>query len=144
LKALYLLSLIFIFGVPCWAQTYRCLGSGVKETDVSSIRTVTSSTGHTVIEKITVMQALKEINARCVHDKLIDGKRREIRFYFVQGCWGNPPAGYLEILEKQRRDIEKLRMRYTVIEMTCNPDGRPPQSISRSFDEIRKPASWGP
>jgi hypothetical protein len=36
---------------------------------------------------------------------------------------GNPPADYQEILQRQREELEKLKKQYTVIEMTCNPEG---------------------
>ena len=62
--------------------------------------------------------------SRCLQ-KLLDSKLRQVRFYFVQGCWGNPPSDYLEILARQRKEIETLKQTYTVIEMTCNPSGIP-------------------
>ena len=111
------------------AQTYPCLASHVKEDDTTGFRTVTSKTGESRTKKITVKQALKKMRARCVRGKLVDGKGRQVRFYFLQGCWGNPPADYLEILDQQRKEIEKLKKQYTVIEMTCNPSGLPGQSI---------------
>jgi hypothetical protein len=112
------------------AQTYKCLPSDVKEDDVASFRTVTSKTGEARREKVMVKQTLKKIRAGCLRGKLVDGKGREIRFYFLQGCWGNPPEDYLEILDRQKKEIERLKKRYTVIEMTCNPGGTPQQSIS--------------
>ena len=107
------------------AQTYGCLESGVKESDIAGTRIVSSKMSKTSVEKITVRDKLKEIGARCVRGKLIDGKGRQVRFYFLQGCWGNPPADYLEIMERQRKEIESLKRTYTVIEMTCNPSGLP-------------------
>ena len=112
------------------AQTYKCLSSDVKEDDVTGFRNKTSKIGDVLTEKITVKQALKRMRARCLGGKLVDGKGRQIRFYFLQGCWGNPPADYLEILDRQKREIEELKKRFTVIEMTCNPGGLPPQSIT--------------
>ena len=111
------------------AQTYPCLESGVKEDNVTGFRTVTSKTSESRTEKVTVKQALKKMGARCLRGKLVDGQGRQIRFYFLQGCWGNPPEDYLEILDRQKKEIERLKKRYTVIEMTCNPRGIPPQSI---------------
>ncbi len=129
MKVFCILLFIAVFGISCIAQTYPCLESDVKEDAVSTIRTVTSKTGKLRVEKITVKQTLKKMNARCVRGKLVDGKGRQIRFYSVQGCWGNPPADYVEILDRQRKEIARLKKRYTVIEMTCNPSGMPPQSI---------------
>ena len=132
LKVVHMLLFIVFFGVPCMAQKYRCLSSDVNETDIVEVRTLTSKTGKDYTEKITVKDKLNKMKSRCAKGKLVDGKRREIRFYFLQGCWGNPPANYLEILNRQNSEIEQLKKQYTVIEMTCNPDG-PPQSISKAF-----------
>ena len=75
------------------------------------------------IKKITVEQRLIELDARCENGKLIDAEGKEIYFYRLKGCWGNPPADYQEILKQQNEELEKLRKRYVVIEMTCNPEG---------------------
>jgi hypothetical protein len=69
---------------------------------------------------------LDKLDARCRAGKLVDGKNREIRFYQLQGCWGNPPPDYQEILIKQREELEELKRKYTVIEITCNPSGEMP------------------
>lgn len=68
---------------------------------------------------VTVKDKLIELNARCRKGKLIDGTRREIRFVKTE-CWGNPPVDYLEIQERNRREIEKLKRKYTVIEIACD------------------------
>ncbi len=83
-----------------------------------------------VTASVTVEQKLVELKARCRRGKLVDRSGKEIRFYRLAGCWGNPPADYREILERQRRELEKLKKRYTVIELTCNPDGIDPRTIS--------------
>ncbi len=127
LRAFCLLLFMVICGLPCMAQTYRCLESGVKETDISDVRIDTTKTGQPITIKITVRDSLKKLKARCVRGKLVDGKGKQIRFYFVHNCWGNPPENYLEILEKQRRDLENLQRQFTVIQMTCNPTAIPPQ-----------------
>ena len=98
---------------------YPCLQKGIKLNDV-----VTYDQG---AKKITVKDKLKEIKARCRRGILVDGKGRPIYFYALKGCWGNPPANYQEILERQKKEIRKLKNRYTVIEMTCNPGGLPIQ-----------------
>jgi hypothetical protein len=54
---------------------------------------------------------------------LFDAHGREIYFYRLSGCWGNPPADYQEILARQREELSKLRKRYHVIEMTCSSAG---------------------
>ncbi len=68
---------------------------------------------------VTVKDKLVELNARCRLGKLIDGKQREIRFVKTE-CWGNPPVDYLEIQERNRKEIEKLKRKYTVIEIACD------------------------
>jgi hypothetical protein len=113
-----------------FAQKYPCLPSDVKEDSVVSVVTSVSPRGGQTTRQITVSQTLKKLKAKCYRGKLVDGRRKEIRFYYLQGCWGNPPADYLEILDAQAKEIAKLKRRYTVIEMTCNPEGTPPRLIS--------------
>ena len=127
MRAFCLLLFIFICCVPCIAHTYPCLTSDVKETDISEVRIDTTKDGKPITEKITVRDVLKKLKAGCVRGKLVDGKGKEIRFYFVHNCWGNPPEDYLERLEKQRKDLENLQRQFTVIQMTCNPTAIPPQ-----------------
>ena len=103
---------------PC-----SCLPKDIKRTDVVSAPV--SLPGRSG-KKITVEQKLKELKARCRRGKLVDASGKEIYFYHLQGCWGNPPADYQEILGQQARELEKLRRRYRVIEMTCNPEGVQP------------------
>jgi hypothetical protein len=101
----------------------NCLPEGIKADSVVSTKIVRSSQGGRTIEKVTVEQKMRELRARCRNKKLVDSRGREIRFVTLEGCWGNPPADYQEILSKQREEIEKLKKRYTVVEMTCNPSG---------------------
>jgi hypothetical protein len=68
---------------------------------------------------VTIKNKLIEIKARCRGNTLVDGKGRQVYFYPLQGCWGNPPADYQEILDRQAREIAKLRRKYRVIEMAC-------------------------
>ena len=101
------------------AQSFtRCLPKDTKSSDVVSAEQVRTS-----IKKITVAQKLTQLRASCKTGKLVDSAGKEIRFYRLEGCWGNPPADYQEILQKQRVELEKLRKQFTVIEITCNPDG---------------------
>ena len=100
-----------------------CLPREIKLTDVVSAQRARPNAGGEAAKKITVKDKLVELKARCKRGKLVDGAGREIRFYHLTGCWGNPPADYQEILERQSTEIEKLKKRYTVIEMTCNPSG---------------------
>ena len=106
-------------------QVTDCLPSEIKLTDVVSVQFIKSGNDGNAVKKITVKQKLEELKAHCQNGKLVDAKGKEIHFYHLTGCWGNPPVDYLEILEQQRKEIEKLKERYTVIEMTCNPSGVP-------------------
>ncbi|HET7157868.1 MAG TPA: hypothetical protein VFI62_02660, partial [Burkholderiales bacterium] len=63
---------------------------------------------------------LAQLKARCRKGKLVDEKGREIRF-FRPSCWGNPPADYADIQQRENEDLEKLRKQYTVIVFGCNP-----------------------
>jgi hypothetical protein len=123
LKVVQILLLSAFCSILCKAQNFSCLPPEVKLDAVASVRTVTSRSGAAHAENITVRQTLKSLKARCVMRKLVAGKGREIRFYFLKGCWGNPPADYLEIMDLQTEEIARLKKRYTVIEMTCGPTG---------------------
>ncbi len=54
------------------------------------------------LHKVTVEQKLNELKATCNSDnKLVDGNGKQINFYPLTGCWGNPPFNYQDILRKQ-------------------------------------------
>ncbi len=103
---------------PC-----ACLPKDIKSTDVVSTEMRRSAKGPNDVKKITVEQKLKELNARCLRGKFVDSNGKKIYFYRLIGCWGNPPADYQELLKQQDIELENLRKRYHVIEMTCNPSG---------------------
>lgn len=104
----------------------QCLPSGIKLDDVVSADISGYSNGQPVgLHKVTVEQKLTELNASCNNGKLVDSVGKEITFYHLTGCWGNPPYNYQEILQKQQDEINKLKEQYTVVEMTCNPSGIP-------------------
>lgn len=109
------LVLIFLalLAVPAISQSYKCLPDDVKADEL-------------VGKTATVKQTLKKLKARCNRGKLVDRKNRQIRFYRVQGCWGNPPADYLDILDAQSKEIADLKKRFTVIEMACYTGGPMP------------------
>jgi len=69
---------------------------------------------------VTVQRKLVQLQARCRNRKLIDAKGREIRFH-RPSCWGNPPADYLEIQQRENEELGRLQKRYTVIVFGCNP-----------------------
>ena len=104
------------------SKTAQCLPTDVSATDIVSAAPV-GTTASPKIRHVTVAAKLKEVGARCRRGKLVDARGKEIRFYRLQGCWGNPPEGYEEILAQQAKELEELRKRYRVIEMTCNPSG---------------------
>ena len=116
LSAGFLAALVMPAGDPC-----ACLPKDIKAGDVVSAQL--TRPGRPAGAKITVEQKLKELKARCRKGKLVDASGRQIYFYQMQGCWGNPPADYQEILSQQKSELERLRRRYRVIEMTCNPSG---------------------
>jgi hypothetical protein len=105
--------------VPAQNRFLACLPPDVKADEVVSTQTVKSRSGGDVVKKITVKQKLIEIKARCKNGKLLDRSSKEIRFYRLAGCWGNPPADYQEILARQRSEIEELKKQYRVIEIEC-------------------------
>jgi hypothetical protein len=104
---------------------YDCLPKDIKlDTVVSVIRKTPGLRGE--VERESVKQRLDKLDARCKSGKLVDGQNREIRFYQLQGCWGNPPPDYQEIMNRQREELEELKKKYNVIEITCNPSGKMP------------------
>jgi hypothetical protein len=92
---------------------FDCLPNDVRLNDV-----VTS--GKTAKRNVTVEKTLIQMKARCRNSKLVDAKRREIRF-FRPSCWGNPPADYLEIQQRENSELQKLKRTYAVIVFGCNP-----------------------
>lgn len=111
--AAILLSIGFV-SVSGYSQSYPCLPPDVTEDVV--VRVVR----YPVVKKFTVNQTLKDLKAKCSKGRLIDGKKKEIKFYNLVGCWGNPPEDYLEIQQRQRNELAELKRRYTVVEITCN------------------------
>ena len=77
-----------------------------------------STTGKAA-KQITVRETLVRLKARCKRGKLVTGSGREIRFYRLIGCWGNPPADYQEQFAQQSRELRRLKKKYTVIEIPC-------------------------
>ncbi len=98
-----------------------CLPSGIQPTDVVSSQARPGK--QSGVATVTVAQKLKQIKARCRKGKLVDASGREIRFYQMIGCWGNPPDDYQEQLARQDEELRRLRKRYRVIEMTCDSSG---------------------
>jgi len=94
-------------------EKFSCLPKGISADDVVSY-------GLKGMQKVTVERRLIELKARCRSGKLVDAKGREIRF-FRTSCWGNPPVDYLEIQQRENKELSELKKRYTVIVFGCNP-----------------------
>ena len=95
------------------ATRINCLPPEIKADDVISY-------GMNGRSNITVEKKVTQLRARCRNGKLVDVKGRGIRF-FRPSCWGNPPADYAEIQQRENEELQKLRKRYTVILFECNP-----------------------
>ena len=108
----------------------KCLPSHIKPETVIASVAVKLKNGVVTERPVTVRETLKKLGARCCGPKLLDRKGREIRFFTLQGCWGNPPADYLEILAAQAKEIKELKKKYTVIEIQCRVGGKPDLSSS--------------
>lgn len=104
---------------------YGCLPADIKPDTIVEVKQGGPGGGSRLIKE-TVGQRLEKMKSSCKAGKLRDGKGREIRFYHLQGCWGNPPADSLRILDNQRKEIRKLRKRFAVIEIHCAPSGLMP------------------
>ena len=122
---LFLLGAVFLAGLSpqsaaCTTNTDACMPTGIQATDVVSSQA--AKPGGKVVT-VTVAQKLKTLRARCRRGKLVDARGTEIRFYQLIGCWGNPPDDYQQQLERQAKELAKLRKRYRVIEMTCDASG---------------------
>ena len=104
-----------------------CLPADIKLDDVVEATSRGVANGEASgVKKVTVEQKLHELKATCNKgNKLVDANGKQIVFYHLTGCWGNPPFDYQDILRKQREELDKLKEQYTVIEMTCNPSGGP-------------------
>jgi hypothetical protein len=68
---------------------------------------------------VTVQKTLIGMKAQCRNGKLVNAKRREIRF-FRPSCWGNPPADYQEIRQRENAELQKLKRTYAVIVFGCD------------------------
>ena len=115
-------ALLIGFVIP-GCKPCACLQKDIQPTDVVSAPTKKPGRAG---RRVTVDDKLKELKARCKRSKLVDSTGREIFFYRMVGCWGNPPEGYSEILERQNAELAKLRKHYHVMEMTCNASGEQP------------------
>jgi hypothetical protein len=103
---------------PC-----KCLPADINSSDVVTTQLKTGPTNE--VKTVTVGRKLIEMRARCRKGKLVNKRGTEIHFVRMVGCWGNPPDNSEEILQRYATELAKLRKRYHVIELTCNPSGQP-------------------
>jgi hypothetical protein len=103
-------------------QKYACIPTDVSLTS-PAILAASPNAG------TTVAGTLAKVRAKCVRGVLKDRKGRKIVFYRTAGCWGNPPADYLQILDRQRKELAALRAKNIVIELPCGGPGLPDRSI---------------
>ena len=99
-------------------RQFVCLPDGIKPDLIVSTERVESNR-RLIVRTVTVNQILIRLGARCKKGKLVDEHGREIYFYRLIGCWGNPPADYQELLAKQNSELSRLKRQYNVIEITC-------------------------
>ena len=119
-----LCTLLIIAGASVAAQgKSRWQGCLPPDIDADEVISLEPSSPGRVAKKITVTTKLNQIGARCRAKRLVDARGKEIHFYRLTGCWGNPPLDYEEILDNQRQELAQLRRRYRVVEITCNPSG---------------------
>lgn len=94
-----------------------CLPKGTALEEVVSI--AKKPAGQAATRNVTVREKLRQLKARCKRGKLVDASGREIRFYRLVGCWGNPPDDYQEQLARQTLELQRLKKKYTVVEIPC-------------------------
>ena len=83
-------------GASAQSRWQSCLPEDVKADEVIAIEpNFKGGAGR----QITVYDKLKQLRAKCRGQKVMDPRGREIHFYRLTGCWGNPPENYQEILE---------------------------------------------
>lgn len=95
-----------------------CLPKGTALEEVVSTAKLKPATG-AATRNVTIKERLKQIKAHCKKGKLVDGSGREIRFYRLVGCWGNPPEDYQEQLAHQNQELQRLKKKYSVVEIPC-------------------------
>jgi hypothetical protein len=104
-------------GKPRWQE---CLPADVSADEVIGVE---QTDKNQTKKEITVKSKLSQLGARCRGKRLVDARGRQIQFYRLTGCWGNPPENYQEIMDNQQRELAQLRKRFRVVEISCNPSG---------------------
>lgn len=100
-----------------------CLPADINLEEVVSAPQAKSAAG-TSSKPVTVRHALLKLKARCKKGKLVAANGREIRFYRLIGCWGNPPDDYQQQLKRQSEELQRLKKKYVVVEIPCALDPR--------------------
>ena len=120
-----LLCLVVLMAAASVATEGRSRWQGCLPADVAADEVIgVEQSGQNQIRKeVTVKSKLGQIGARCRGKRLVDARGKQIHFYRLTGCWGNPPENYQEILDNQQRELTRLRRRYRVVEISCNPSG---------------------
>ncbi len=114
---------------PSPMQAIRCLPKNITAKDIVSATMVGSGPKGPIVKQVTVQETLVQLKAKCDRKaKLVDAKGKEITFYATPytSCSGVPPTP--EMIKEAKTAylaLEKLKAKYTVIEMTCNPGGIP-------------------
>src|ERR1700730_2831478 len=93
-------------------NSWSCLPNDIKPDDVVSIALSKPGMSKGSATKVTVDQTLKRLKAQCRKRNMGDGNGKEIYFYRLAGCWGNPPADYQEILQRQSEELQKMKKHY--------------------------------
>lgn len=119
------LKVAFVVSLLCWPFTAApserfedCLPAGITG-DMIVLPQSTKATDVSKSKRTSVKIRLAQLKARCKRGKLVDAKGRQIYFYTLIGCWGNPPENYLEQLQHQAEEIQRLKKKYTVIQIPC-------------------------
>jgi hypothetical protein len=98
------------------ARQFACLPDTFDLDEIIAYRTTASGKEVT----IKLKDRLAELKATCGDGKLVDRQKREIKLFRL-ACFGNPPADYDEIEQRQQQELSQLKKHYTVIIIECNP-----------------------
>ena len=98
------------------ARQFACLPETFDLDETIAYRTMPS--GKEMAMKLK--DKLVELKATCRDGKLVDHQKREIKLFRL-ACFGNPPADYDEIQQRQQQELSQLKKQYTVIIIECNP-----------------------
>ena len=107
-----------------------CLPADIKSDMI--VETITRSGPSGLVKQtVTIGDKLKKLKARCRRGKLIDARGVPVKFFRLVGCWGTPPPDYRQTIERQSRDLARLKRNNTVVEIPCNPDPLLPPMVAR-------------